>query len=1221
MRYLSIFLFLLFCFIKNISQAQFADDFSDGDFSTNPTWSGDNSKFEIDPNMMLHLTAPAVANDAVLVTPSSAINDATWEFYVKLGFNPSSNSYADVYLVADQQDLRNKVNGYFVRIGNTTDEISLYRQSGDLSQITKIIDGTDNRVNQNTSEILIKVTRDATGNWKLDSDVDLKGEWALEGDTLDNTHVYTQYFGIRCQYAQSYSDKFYFDDFSISGTPYVDNTKPTIDTLLVTGDNSLVVSFSEPVGKNLAETLTNYQLGTYNQNPTTASLVVDTAVILTFPQSFPVDDSLTLNVKNIEDIAGNILDPVSLDFVYHPPYHAVFRDVVINEIMADPNPTVDLPDAEFVELFNTTDQSINLINWQLTGAGNGTLADIPLLPGEFAILTSPGDASRFTGKVISWGSGSLLNGGEPLVLKDSTGQTIDSVFYQTDWYGQNDKMNGGWSLEQINPFTSCSDFNNWAASTDVQGGTPGYQNAIFSTLPDEKAPKILSIRATSPNAIEIQADEWLAPNVSQEATFKLDNNSTVANATLNPSRTQIALIPTEALSSQQYHQLEIKNMADCEGNPLDSTISFYFDDTPPVIDSILPLSTKRIQIFTSESLDVQSSGEKANFILNGTSIPDNIIWLNDTTLVLSFDEPVQTGGNASLDYSGLTDTLGNEQSPQNFDFVFNLPNQPGFNQLLITEIMADPSPPIQLPDGEYLELYNPTDHDFLLVDAILQIGRDSILLDDVMINAGEYIVLCTNSLVNDFSQYGHTFGVNHWPSLKNNGDTLVILNNAGEMIFSVAYSKDWIRDADKSDGGWSLEMIDANYPCSTGNWSVSLDNSGGTPDRENSVKSDKPDLIGPSIIQAFAPNDSAVEITLNEKFDPKSLFIENITVEPAIGIDQVKPVLPLLFGFNLDLNGKIMPKTQYTVTVDNLADCAGNLMTNPKNLKTFVLPEKGDSLDIVLNEILFDPRPGGVDFVEIYNRSDKYINLKNWQIAFQKDDGSFVNAQISRSNDVLDPGQYLALTGDPGILKADYPMGAEDNFLKVDQMPNLLNDHGAVFILDQDEAVIDQFTYSVDYHSPLLVNTEGVSLERIRADGPSNNPENWHSAAGSAGYATPGKQNSQTLEPSVSNDQIIIDPEVFAPGSAGMPDFTTINLHFNKTGNTASINILDVNGRKIKTVANNESLAVEGSFHWDGDDDAGHQARVGYYIVLVEITNLDGTTRIYKKKVAIGARF
>ena len=76
--------------------------------------------------------------------------------------------------------------------------------------------------------------------------------------------------------------------------------------------------------------------------------------------------------------------------------------------------------------------------------------------------------------------------------------TIDSVNYSDNWYKDEDKRDGGWTLEIIDPDNICSEHQNWVASEDELGGTPGTQNSVFANKPDLTGPKLLSAIPISP---------------------------------------------------------------------------------------------------------------------------------------------------------------------------------------------------------------------------------------------------------------------------------------------------------------------------------------------------------------------------------------------------------------------------------------------------------------------------------------------------------------------------------------------------------------------------------------------------------------------------------------------------------------------------------------------------------------------------------------------------
>ncbi|RMG83276.1 MAG: hypothetical protein D6707_01360, partial [Bacteroidetes bacterium] len=259
-------LHLIFC---HVLFAQFADDFSDGDFTNNPTWSGTDAKFEVDAGQKLHLNAPAVSDVAYLSTFSDTIDNAFWEIYVEMGFNPSSSNYAEVHLVSDNAVLTVSHNGYFVRLGGSADEVSLYRQDG--ASVTKIIDGTDGRLSSSTVTCRIKVTRDASGNWTLMSDTLGGTNYYTEGTALDNTYNTTQYFGVLCNYTSSRSTLFWFDDVFVSQYP-VDVTPPSLDSLKIISSTQLDLYFSEDLLLSSAQNTTNYFIDNGIGNPVSAAL-------------------------------------------------------------------------------------------------------------------------------------------------------------------------------------------------------------------------------------------------------------------------------------------------------------------------------------------------------------------------------------------------------------------------------------------------------------------------------------------------------------------------------------------------------------------------------------------------------------------------------------------------------------------------------------------------------------------------------------------------------------------------------------------------------------------------------------------------------------------------------------------------------------------------------------------------------------------------------------
>ncbi len=469
-------LLLLWLSLGHCCSAQFTDAFSDSNFNTTPAWEGDSSHFTINPQYQLQLLAPSGSLRSQLRTASHAIHASSWEWWSRLEFNPSSTNYADVYLVSDQANLDGALNGYFVRIGNTTDEVSLYRQTG--SSRTKIIDGRDGLLNRNNNLLKIKVERDAQGVWQLWADSSGTGQqYVLEGTASDLVHNQSQWFGVRLVYTATRADKIYFDDFEVLGGAVPDTVAPRITRSVLVGDRGWELKFSEWPQANELIHPANYQLIGFG-SPLALNPGPDTTIYLEWLQPFASPALLELDVQLI-DSAGNVLDTT----VQLLNRQLQAGDVVFNELLADPAPVVGLPEGEFVELHNPTDFPISLGGWLLSDPStDGILPEFVLQPKTYVLLVPASALALWEGygpvlPVQPWPS--LNNDQDWLRLRSNTGLLLDSVYYQVAWLGNVVKQQGGWSYERVSPYSNCVDSSNWKASLHPNGGSPGQPNSIL----------------------------------------------------------------------------------------------------------------------------------------------------------------------------------------------------------------------------------------------------------------------------------------------------------------------------------------------------------------------------------------------------------------------------------------------------------------------------------------------------------------------------------------------------------------------------------------------------------------------------------------------------------------------------------------------------------------------------------------------------------------------
>jgi hypothetical protein len=854
------------CLLPILVLSQLNDDFSDGNFSEDPPWTGSINKFQINTSNQLQLFSDE-AGTSYLSTENELINEIEWHFWVKLSFSPSGNNNARIYLVSDNSDLTDDLNGYFLQLGEagTSDAIELFRQNG--SEIISVCRGAEALIS-GSFLIGVKVIRNSLGQWDVYADPSGGTNYLFECSGLDNTFVATDFFGVYCKYTSSNSKKFYFDDFYI-GPEIFDTISPEIITVEVLSSNTIDVKFSETIEKLSSENLNNYIVNNAIGNPKLAMLDdLDFSLVhLEFENEFQNRVENILTVSNIEDLSGNIIKESDFAFSLFSAYSF---DIVINEIMADPNPIVSLPDFEYLELFNRTSLPVNLNNWIVCiGSSEKEISNVVIEPQGFLILGDD-DAAQYLsvfGDFCGFSSFTLTNSGQTIILKNPEGKIISTVSYTDEWYKDNNKEDGGWSLEQIDPDNPCAGIYNWIACEDIGGGTPGRENSVFASNPDL---------------------------------------------------------------------------------------------LPPTLYNVNIIDTQTIKLFFTEPMDSTSLLETEKYFIDH-------------------------------------------------------------------------------------EIGNPTG------------------------------------------------------------------------------------------------------------------------------------------VELFPPDYRSVILFLNKDLQENIIYSLSIT--------------------------------------DSIADCVGNII--PVNTTIdFAIPKAVDSLDIIINEFLPDPKDDGVRFVEIYNRSGKIIDMSTILLASYDLFTSNLESPYAISEDgfLFFPGEYIVLSESPEIVQQQYFTSNPDAFIKMKKIPSFTNSEGVVAIANKGFQIIDLFSYSEDMQFPLLNNTEGVSLERINFDRPTNDKSNWHSAAEDVGFATPAYENSQFGSFEHIDEQITVSPEIFSPDNDGYNDVLNIDYEFNIPGYVANILIYDARGRLIIDLVRNELLGTKGCFSWDGIDRDNAKAPIGIYIIYIEIFDLEGNVKYYKKAAVLGGK-
>ncbi|MDR3132816.1 MAG: lamin tail domain-containing protein [Prevotellaceae bacterium] len=653
----------------------------------------------------------------------------------------------------------------------------------------------------------------------------------------------------------------------------------------------------------------------------------------------------------------------------------------------------------------------------------------------------------------------------------------------------------------------------------------------------------------------------------------------------------------------------------------DISVSFERVVLPTKISAATPQGQHKIRVSFTQNLDRTTVGEVTNYKFTGhsaTFTPVQAVAVNDKEILLTFENPLPRGP-ATLRVEKLRDENNNEITDETDLYIFYLL----YGDVVINEIMAMPTPSVGLPETRYIELYNRLELPVPLNGWKIEYNTTVGNIGTATIPAKGYLILCTSSAVEDMRVFGNTTNITYITSLTKSGKTLQLKNNEGQLLSRVTYSDQWFEDEIKRAGGWSLEKIDANNLSeSADNWAASTDARGGTPGAENSVHAVHPDTDAPFVTDLKMLDNQTLSLTFSELFDTtKAVNPLCYTLNNNIG----RPQQVLVSTDNpqqitLRFASSFVQGVVYELTLSApFCDLAGNVPE--ERLYSFGNLFLPGNNDIVVNEVLFNPPVNGVDFVEIYNRSDKIFDLRQVKLANRNKDNKVAAIQTVSQQYYLPPNEYAVFTTSLDAVRQFYSVPFPEKVIIMKSLPSYPNENGCVVLLDENDEIVDEFLYSEDMHSGFINNPEGVSLERVNPGRPSDERANWQSAAQDIGFATPTYRNSQydTKEEHASGG-FNLPYEVFSPDGDGYNDVLYIDYNVGAAGYVANITIYDTQGRLVKEVEKNALLGVSGRFAWDGARHDNRKAGVGMYIIFIEYFDLNGSVTRLKKLCALAGR-
>ncbi len=515
--------------------------------------------------------------------------------------------------------------------------------------------------------------------------------------------------------------------------------------------------------------------------------------------------------------------------------------------------------------------------------------------------------------------------------------------------------------------------------------------------------------------------------------------------------------------------------------------------------------------------------------------------------------------------------------------------------IVITEIMFNPNGNENA--REFVEIFNRGNEDvsiegYLIGDgtgfdtivptpagsSIVPAGSYALILDPDYFTAGEeYALIPMDTAL--FTVNDRAIGQR---GLSNStAEPISLISPAGDTLSVVTYSL-------KCDAGHSWERILIERDNSADNFSQSKETHG-TPGYENSVT---PPLLNPALDESslrIEPPEPSMNTTatvyVSYKNQGRSSLTGvrvSVTILPDIAVGLVvfdDTVPPGQYATEIPVTTEFLPGGRLEIRASVLSMHEQN---DAADDTTTVLTEVSILAGtIILNEVMAAPSAGNPEWIELYNRGSRPVDLFQWRLS----DNSAGEPGIIGEH-MFVPSKGYALISDVTLNETNSPgMRKDTPVLVINSFPSLNNDGDIVRLFDFNGEPADSMSYDD--------TTPGYSFELISLAMP-HNDERWDISVDNAG-GTPGAVNSiayadDNARP--NSAKLTANPNPFSERTA-----VSYSLPFPVA--RVNLYVYDRQGRLVVKIRDGEESGSDWTGEWNGHAN-GETLTAGPYILILE---------------------